>query len=66
MQTEEPKKIIVAVAPVGGKIGPSSKNPLTPEQVAEEVVGCAEAGAGLVHLHVRDSEGNLTEDLSDF
>lgn len=66
MQNEKQRKIIVAVAPVGGDIAPPSENPRTPEQVAGEVIRCAKAGAGLVHLHVRDSEGHLTEDLSNF
>jgi 3-keto-5-aminohexanoate cleavage enzyme len=66
MKNEESRKIIVAVAPIGGKIGAPSENPLTPEDVAKEIIACAEAGASMVHLHVRDCEGNLTEDLSDF
>ena len=66
MQTQRSRKIIVAVAPVGTDITPPSMNPLTPREVADEVVACAEAGAGMVHLHVRDSQGNQTEDISDF
>ncbi|MBT8352624.1 MAG: 3-keto-5-aminohexanoate cleavage protein, partial [Deltaproteobacteria bacterium] len=60
------KKIVVAVAPVGKKITQPSINPLTPEDVANEVVACAQAGASMVHLHVRDHVGNLTEDTSGF
>jgi uncharacterized protein (DUF849 family) len=66
MQNEGSRKIIVAVAPVGAEIKPPSENPLTPEDVAGEVIACAEAGAGMVHLHVRDREGNQTENISDF
>jgi 3-keto-5-aminohexanoate cleavage enzyme len=66
MQNERSRKIIVAVAPVGTEIKPPSENPLTPEDVAGEVIACAEAGAGMVHLHVRDKAGNQTEDISDF
>ena len=66
MQTDRSRKIIVAVAPVGTDIAPPSVNPLTPQDVANEVIGCAEAGASMVHLHVRDSQGNQTEDMSDF
>ena len=66
MRTERSRKIIVAVAPVGTDIQPPSINPLTPQEVADEVVACAEAGASMVHLHVRDSQGNQTEDISDF
>ncbi len=60
------EKIIVAVAPVGVDIAPPSVNPLTPEDVAAEVVACARAGAAMVHLHVRDEVGEQTGDLSAF
>lgn len=60
------RKIIVAVAPVGRDIKTPSVNPLTPEEVAREVIACAEAGASMVHLHVRDQKGNQTEDVTEF
>jgi 3-keto-5-aminohexanoate cleavage enzyme len=66
MQNERVRKIIVAVAPVGREINPPSTNPLTPQDVANEVIACTEAGASMVHLHVRDRKGNQTEDISDF
>jgi 3-keto-5-aminohexanoate cleavage enzyme len=66
MQNERSRKIIVAVAPVGRDINPPSVNPLSPEDVANEVIACAKAGAAMVHLHVRDTLGNLTEDISEF
>lgn len=59
-------KIIVAVAPVGRDIKLPSINPLTPEEVAAEVVACTRAGASLVHLHVRDRLGEQTNDLEDY
>jgi 3-keto-5-aminohexanoate cleavage enzyme len=66
MDTIKNRKIIVAVAPVGKNIEPPSMNPLTPEEVAREVVACTRVGASFVHLHVRDDQGNQTEDLSQF
>jgi 3-keto-5-aminohexanoate cleavage enzyme len=51
---------------VGKDIPKLSFNPISPEEVAEEVVSCAKAGAGMVHLHVRDRLGNQTADLADF
>ena len=60
------RKIIVAVAPVGKDIETPSINPLTPEDVAREVIDCTHAGASFVHLHVRDDKGNQTEDLTRF
>lgn len=64
--TIQNRKIIVAVAPVGKDIEPPSINPLTPEEVAREVIDCTRAGASFVHLHVRDDKGNQTEDLTQF
>jgi uncharacterized protein (DUF849 family) len=41
--------------------------PLTPQQIADEAVSAAEAGAGTVHLHAREPEaGKPTSDLSLF
>jgi 3-keto-5-aminohexanoate cleavage enzyme len=57
---------MVAVAPVGRSVEPPSLNPLTPEEVAAQVVDCARAGASMVHLHVRDREGQQTEKLDVF
>ncbi len=65
MQKQQNRKIIIAVAPVGKRIEPPSINPLTPEEVAREVIECSNAGAALVHLHVRDRQGEQTEDLSE-
>ena len=31
--------------------------PLTPEEIAADAIACAEAGASVVHLHVRDEDG---------
>lgn len=64
--TIQNRKIIVAVAPVGKDIEPPSINPLTPEEVAREVIDCTRAGASFVHLHVRDDKGSQTEDLTQF
>lgn len=66
MNSRGHRKIIVSVAPVGTNIFGPSINPVTPEDVAREVISCAQAGASMVHLHVRDREGNQTEDLTEF
>jgi 3-keto-5-aminohexanoate cleavage enzyme len=66
MKSIKTRKIIVAVAPVGNNIEPPSVNPLTPEEVAREVVACQQAGASFLHLHVRDDQGEQTEDLTQF
>ena len=66
MESNGNRKIIVAVAPVGKNINPPSANPLTPEEVAQEVVACTNAGASFVHLHVRNNSGDQTADVTDF
>ena len=59
-----PRKVIIAVAPVGRSTQPPAINPRTPKQVADEVIRCALAGASMVHLHVRDAKGVQTEDIT--
>jgi len=63
------RKIIIAVAPVahvGSSIPSGAKNPLSPEEVAQDVLNCARAGASVVHLHVRDSKGNQVANLKNY
>ena len=63
------KKILLSVAPVshtGVEIPDGVNNPVTPEQVASEVIACARMGFAMVHLHVRDDKGEQTADLSWF
>ncbi|MDJ0984065.1 MAG: 3-keto-5-aminohexanoate cleavage protein [Desulfobacterales bacterium] len=66
MKHQKARKIIVAVAPTGKKIKPPSTNPLTPQDVAQQVIACEKAGASMVHMHVRDQQGEQTEDITDF
>ncbi|MGD9054999.1 MAG: 3-keto-5-aminohexanoate cleavage protein [Desulfobacterales bacterium] len=66
MTVHKPRKIIIAIAPTGKKIKPPSVNPLTPQDVAQQVIACEKAGASMVHMHVRDQQGKQTEDLTDF
>lgn len=63
------RKIIVTVAPVchvGKPIPEGCKNPLTPEEITEDVLNCYRAGACQVHLHTRDQKGNPTFELDVF
>jgi len=48
------------------KVPDGLKNPVLPEDIASEVIACAEAGASLVHLHVRDERGMQVGDLRVF
>jgi len=63
------RKVLIAVAPVRNPDTPRPEqcvNPLTPEQVAEQTLACARAGAVMVHLHVRNEKGEQTGDLTHF
>jgi 3-keto-5-aminohexanoate cleavage enzyme len=63
------RKIFVSVAPVahvGGHIPAGAKNPLSPEEIARDVINCAKAGASMVHLHVRDTKGIQVSSLKTF
>ena len=59
------KRIVLALAPTGGW-GREHKNPLEPEEIASQVIDCVKEGVSLVHLHSRNSKGELTFDLSNF
>lgn len=37
--------------------------PTTPEEIADAAAAASEAGAAIVHVHVRDADGNPTADL---
>jgi 3-keto-5-aminohexanoate cleavage enzyme len=52
-------KVLISVAPVS-----SNNHNIVPEEIAADVLKCAEAGAAMVHLHVRDENGNLTTDMT--
>jgi len=40
--------------------------PVTPDEIAESALGAYEAGAGIIHLHVRDESGNPTQRVDIF
>ena len=51
--TDMGNKVLVSVAPVA-----ATDKVIIPEKIAEDVYDCYKAGAAMVHLHVRDREGN--------
>jgi len=53
------KPLLVAVAPNGARRTQQDhpKLPITPRELAETAAQCCEAGASMLHLHVRDKEG---------
>ncbi len=54
-------KVLISVAPVS-----ASDTHIDPKKIAEDVIACEKAGAGMVHLHVRDAQGKLTPNLEVF
>lgn len=61
--------VIISCAITGAIHTPtmSPNLPVTPEEIAEEAIAAADAGASIVHIHVRDPEtGEPTSDLSLF
>ena len=56
----------VITAALTGPIATKQDNqnlPVTPEEIAEAARGAHEAGAAVVHVHVRDEQGRPTADL---
>jgi 3-keto-5-aminohexanoate cleavage enzyme len=52
--------VVVTVAPVGAEVTRADNPalPHTPAEIAAEVAACAEAGASVCHLHVREEDGS--------
>ncbi|MGZ4770307.1 MAG: 3-keto-5-aminohexanoate cleavage protein, partial [Ilumatobacteraceae bacterium] len=48
--------ITCAITGAGDTVGKSPHVPVTPEQIAASAIGAAEAGAAVVHIHVRDPQ----------
>lgn len=56
--------LVLTVAPNGARRGKADHPnlPLTPEEIAREAARCCEAGATMLHLHVRTQDGRHTID----
>ena len=48
--------ITCALTGAGDSTSRSDKVPVTPRQIADSAIEAAEAGAAVVHIHVRDPE----------
>lgn len=62
------RKVIVTAALTGGIHGKEA-NPNLPEQpdeIVAQALACREAGAAIVHIHVRDKEGKPSGDVAIF
>jgi len=63
------KNKTIITAALTGAVTPKDINPhipLTPEEIADDAVKCWKAGAAVVHIHMRDKDGNGTMDKSRF
>jgi 3-keto-5-aminohexanoate cleavage enzyme len=60
--------LILTVAAVGAELTTEQQPnlPVTPSQLAADAAACAEVGASIYHLHVRDSSGAPTMDVDTF
>jgi 3-keto-5-aminohexanoate cleavage enzyme len=53
------RPVVVTVAPTGAEVTRADNPalPHTPSEIAADVLACAEAGAAVCHLHVREDDG---------
>ena len=60
--------VMIMVAPNGAYAGKTDNpaTPISPTEIAEEVIRCAAAGASIAHLHARDAAGKPTQSLAVF
>jgi 3-keto-5-aminohexanoate cleavage enzyme len=64
----EMQPVIITAAIVGAEVTKAQQPnlPTTPQEIIEAAVECYKAGAAIIHLHVRDAEGNPTQDAGIF
>ncbi len=60
--------LIITVAGIGAELTREQQPnlPLSPDEIASDAADCAEAGASIYHLHVRDHEGRPTMQVDRF
>ncbi|WP_221934796.1 3-keto-5-aminohexanoate cleavage protein [Georgenia yuyongxinii] len=58
----KPRKVIVTVAPTGGMAGKEQNPnlPTQPEEIADDIAACVEAGASVAAIHARRPDGLAT------
>ena len=61
-------KAIISVATTGSRTSREQTPhvPISPEEIAEQAIASWREGASVVHIHVRDDEGNVTCDLDRY
>jgi uncharacterized protein (DUF849 family) len=60
--------LILAVAPNGARKSKADHPalPIEPDEIARAAAACLEAGAAMIHLHVRDRDGNHSLDVEAY
>lgn len=60
--------VMITAAMVGAEVTRAQQPflPVTPHEIIEAALECYQAGASIVHLHVRDAQGNATQDARIF
>jgi len=68
LRMDDFKKLIITAAICGAEVTRDINPylPVTPEELSDEAKKCHDAGATIVHLHVRDREGKPTQDAEIF
>ena len=69
MSSRPKKKVIITCAITGSIHTPtmSPHLPITPDEIAQQAIGAAQAGAAIVHLHARDpKDGRPIQDPEYF
>jgi 3-keto-5-aminohexanoate cleavage enzyme len=60
--------VMITAAIVGAELTRDQQPnlPVLPQEIISASVECCEAGAAIIHIHVRDTEGNSTQDAAIF
>ncbi|MHA1599614.1 MAG: 3-keto-5-aminohexanoate cleavage protein, partial [Alphaproteobacteria bacterium] len=60
--------LILTVAPNGARRGHADHPalPITPDEIGRCAAACADAGAAMIHLHVRDRDGGHSLDADAY
>ena len=68
MAPKAQRKVVISAAVTGGVHTPTMSQylPKTPDQIIEDAVNAAKAGAAIVHIHARREDGCPTTDFDTF
>jgi len=60
--------VMITAAMVGAEVTKAQQSylPTAPQEIIQAAIECSEAGAAIIHIHVRDAVGNATQDADLF